>query len=99
MSNFNGSRLYQCKEASNVKHVSVHVSPVYISSISELFKPLNVSEPVCSSNTTKCNFCNASSASQLIKPFNFSKRVCSSNTNKHNVCNTSSVSQLVNPLC
>ena len=79
LSNVSGSRLYQCKTASNVKHVSVHVSPVYASKVSELVKALNVSNHVCSSNATKCNVCNASSVSQLIKPLNVSKTVCSGN--------------------
>ena len=59
--------------------------------------PLNVSKPVCSSNATKRNVCNASSASRLINPLNFSKRVFSSNKTKRNVCNAISVSQLVKP--
>ena len=37
------TRLYQRKPADNVKHVSVHLSPVDASSVSELAKPLNVS--------------------------------------------------------
>ena len=60
--------VYQRKPASNAKLVSVHISPVYASSVSELVKPLNVSKPVCSNNATKRNICNASSVSQLIKP-------------------------------
>ena len=43
------SRLHQRKPASNVKLVSVHVSPVYASSVCKLVKPLNVCKPVCSS--------------------------------------------------
>ena len=46
MSNVSGSCLYSCKPASNVKLVSVPVSPVYASSVSELVKSLNVSKPV-----------------------------------------------------
>ena len=57
-------RLYQCKPASNVNVVSVHLSPVC------------GSKPVCSSNATKRNV-NVSSVSQLIKPLNVSKSVCS----------------------
>ena len=60
--------VYQRKPASNAKLVSVHISPVYASSVSELVKPLNVSKPVCSNNAIKRNICNASSVSQLIKP-------------------------------
>ena len=97
-SNVRESHLYQGKVASNVKHVSVHVSPVYACSVSEFVKPLNVSKPVCSNNATKRNVCNASSASQLIKPLNLSQRVSFSDTTKRNVCNASSVSQLVKPL-
>ena len=83
-----------------VNHVliNVHESPVYASSVSELFKPLNVSKPVCSSNATKHNVCNASSVSQHIKPLNVSKSVCSGKTTKRNVCNTSNVSQITKPL-
>ena len=97
-SNVSESRLHQCKPASNVKLVSVHVSPVYASSVSELLKPLNVSKPVCSSNATKRNFCNASSVTERIKPLNVSKPVCSSKTTKRNVCNASNVSQFTKPL-
>ena len=63
LSNVSGSvtRLYQC----NMKHVSVHVSPAYPSSVSELVKLLSVSKPVCSSNATKRNVCNASSVNSL----------------------------------
>ena len=61
------------KPASNVKLVGVHVSPAYASTVSELLKPLNVSKPVCSSNATKRNFCNASSVRERIKPLNVSK--------------------------
>ena len=66
-SNISESRLHQHKPASNVK-LSVHVSPIYASSVSELVKPLNVSKPVCSSNATKRNVCNTNSVSQRIKP-------------------------------
>ena len=76
--NVSETRLYQRKAASNVKLVSVHVSPVYTSSVSELVKLLNNSKPVCSSSATQRNVFNASSVSQLIKPLNFSKPVCSS---------------------
>ena len=76
LSNVSESRLYQRKPASNVKLVSVHVSPVYASSVSELVKPLNNSKPVCSSNATQRNACNGNSVSQLIKPLNVSKPVC-----------------------
>ena len=92
------TRLYQCKPVINDTHVSVHVNPAYTSSASELIKPLTVSTPACSSNTTKRNVCNTSSASQLIKPLNLSKPALSSNATKRNVCNASSVSQLVKPL-
>ena len=68
MSNVSESRLHQREPASNVKLVSVHVSPVYASSVSELVKPLNVSKTVCSGNATKRNVCNTSSVSQCIKP-------------------------------
>ena len=98
LSNVSESRLYQCKPASNVKLVSVHVSPVYASSVSELIKPLNNSKPVCSSNATQRNVCNASSVSQLIKPLNVSKPVCSNKATKRNVCNANSVSQFIKPL-
>ena len=98
LSNVSESRLYQHKPTSNVKLVSVHVSPVYASSVSELVKPLNNSKPVCSSNATQCNVCNASSVSQLIKPLHVSKPVCSSKATKCNVCNASSVSKLIKPL-
>ena len=96
--NVGESCLYQHKPASNVKLVSVHVSLVYASSVSKLIKPLNVSNPVCSSNATKSNICNASSMSQCIKPLNVSKPVCSSKTTKCNVCNASNVSQFTKPL-
>ena len=98
LSNVSESRLYQCKPASNVKLVSVHISPVYASSVSELVKPLNNSKPVCSSNATQRNVCNASSVSQLIKPLNVSKPVCSGKETKCNVCNTNSVSHFTKPL-
>ena len=92
------SRLFQHKPVSNVKHVSVQVSPVYASSFSEVVKPLNVSKPVCSSNATKRNDCNTISVSRLFKPLNLSKPVFSSNTTKYNICNTSSVCQFLKPL-
>ena len=98
LSNVSESRLYQRKPASNVKLVSVHVSPVYASSVSKLIKPLNNSKRVCSSNATQRNVCNASSVSQLIKPLNVSKPVCSSKATKRNVCNANSVSQFTKPL-
>ena len=98
MSNVSESRLYQCKPASNVKLVSVHVSPVYASSVSELVKPLNNSKPVCFSNATQRNVCNASSVNQPIKPLNVSKPVCSNKETKCNVCNTNSVSHFTKPL-
>ena len=98
LSNVSESRLYQCKPASNVKLVSVHVSPVYASSVSELVKPFNNNKPVCSSNAIQCNVCNASSVSQLIKPLNVSRPVCSSKETKCNVCNGNSVSQFTKPL-
>ena len=66
LSNVSESQLHQCKPASNVKHVSVHVSPIYASSVSELAKPSNVRKPVCSSNATKRSVCNASSVSHRI---------------------------------
>ena len=95
MSNFSGSRLYQHKAASNVKHVSIHASLLYTSSVTELVKPLNISKPVCCSNASKCYVCNTGSVSQFIKPFNVSKPVCADNATKRNVCNTSNVSRLV----
>ena len=98
LSNVSESRLYQCKPATNVKLVSVHVSPIYASSVSELVKPLNNSKPACSSGATQRNVCNASSVSQLIKPLNVSKPVCSSKATKCNVCNASSVSKFTKPL-
>ena len=73
LSNVSESRLYQRKPASNVKLVSVHISPVYASSVDKLVKPLDISKPVCSSNATKRNVYNASSVGQLIKPLNVSK--------------------------
>ena len=97
LSNVSESRLYQRKPASNVKLVSVHVSPVYASSVGELVKPLNISKPVCSSNVTKRNVYKASSASQLIKPLNVSKSVCSNNATRCNVSKVSSVNKLVKP--
>ena len=48
LSNVSESCVYQCKPASNVKLVGIHVSPVYASNVSELVKPLNNSKPVCS---------------------------------------------------
>ena len=98
MSNVSESSLHQRKPASNVKLLSVHVSPVYASSVSELVKPLNVSKTVCSSKTTKRNVCNASNVSQFTKPLNVSKPLCSSKVTNRNVCNTSSVSKLIKPL-
>ena len=98
LSNVSESSLHQRKSATNVKLVSVHVSPAYSSSISELVKPLNNNKPVCSSSATQCNVCNASSVSQLIKPLNVSKPVCSSKATKPNVCNASSVSKFTKPL-
>ena len=98
LSNIGESCLHQRKPASKVKLVSVHVRLVYASSVSELVKPLNVSKPVCSSNATKRNVCNASSVSQRVKLLNVSKRVCSSKTTKRNVCNASNVSQFTKPL-
>ena len=38
--------LFQCKAASNVKHVSVHANPANTSSVSKLMKSLNISNPV-----------------------------------------------------
>ena len=78
-----------------VKHISIHASLLYTSSVNELVKPLNISKPVCWSNATKCYFCNTGSVSQFIKPFNVSKPVCVDNATERNVCNTSDVSQLV----
>ena len=98
LSNVSESRLYQRKPASNVELVSVHVSPVYASSVRELVIPLNNSKPVWSRNATQRNVCNASSVSQLIKPLNVSKPFCSSKATKRNVCNTNSVSQFTKPL-
>ena len=98
LSNVSESRLHQYKRASNVKLVSVHVSPVYASIVSQLIEPLNVSKPVCSSKTTKLNVCNASNFSQFTKPLNVSKPLCSSKVTNRNVCNTSSVSKLIKPL-
>ena len=93
LSNVSESRLYQRKPGSNVKLVSVHVSPVYASSVSELVKPLNYSKPVCSSNATQRNVCNYSSVIQLTKPLNISKPVLFNNV--CNVRNVSCYSQLV----
>ena len=98
LSNVSGSRLYQRKPASNMKLVSIHVSPVYADSFSEFVKLLNVSKPTCSSNATKRNVGNASSVDQFTKPLNVSKTVCPSKATKRNVCNASSVSQLIKPL-
>ena len=98
LSNVSESRLHQCKSATNVKLVSVHVSPANASSVSEVVKPLNNNKPVCSSSATQCNVCNASSVSQLIKPLNVSKPACSSKATKPNVCNASSVSKFTKPL-
>ena len=86
--------LFQCKAASNVKHVSVHANPANTSSVSKLMKSLNISNPV-PGTATKRNVCNASTVSQFIKPLNVSKSVYSKNTTKRNVHNTSSVSQVV----
>ena len=63
----------------------------------ELVKPLDIIKPVCSSNASKRNVCNASSVSQIIKPLNVSKTVYTNNTTGHNVYKVSSVSQLVQP--
>ena len=83
LSNVSESRLHQRKPGSNVKLVSVDVSPVCASSVSELIKQLNIGKPVCSGNATKRNVCNASSIIQLIKkPLNVRKSVCSSKTTK-----------------
>ena len=98
LSNVSESHFYQRKPAGNVKLVSVHVSPVYASSVSELDKPLNNSKPVSSSNATQRNVCNTSSVSQLIKPLNVSKPVCSSKATKHNACNANSISQFTKSL-
>ena len=75
------------KPVNNAKLFSGNVSLIYASSVSKLVKPLNVSIPVCSSNTTKRNVCITSSASQSIKPLNVSKPACSSNVTKRNVGN------------
>ena len=98
LSNVSESRLYQRKPASNVKLASVHVSPVYASSVSQFIKPLNNSKPVFSSKATKRNVCNANSVSQFTKPLNVSKPLCSSKATKRNVCNASSISKLIKPL-
>ena len=98
LSNVSESRLYQRKLASNVKLASVHVGPVYASSVSELIKPLNNSKPVFSSKGTKRNVCNANSVSQFTKPLNVSKPLCSSKATKRNVCNASNISKLIKPL-
>ena len=47
LSNVNVSitRFCQRKPVSNVKHASVYVSPVCVTSVSELGKPINVSQP------------------------------------------------------
>ena len=97
LSNVSESRLYQCKPASNLKLVSVHVSLVYTSSVSELVKSLNVSKLFCSRNATKHNVCKVRSVSQLVKPLNVGKTVSSNNVTGRNVCKVSSVSQLVKP--
>ena len=97
LSNVSESRLYQCKPASNLKLVSVHVSLVYTSSVSELVKSLNVSKLFCSRNATKHNFCKVRSVSQLVKPLNVGKTVSSNNVTGRNVSKVSSVSQLVKP--
>ena len=98
LANVSGSHLHQRKVASNVEHVSVHVIPVYVSSVRELVKPLIVSSPVCSSNAAKRNVCNVSSTSKLVKSLSLSQRICSSNTTKCDVCNASSLSQHFKPL-
>ena len=54
-SNISELRLHQRKPDCNVKLISVHVSPVYASSVSELVKPLKISKRVCSSNSRKRN--------------------------------------------
>ena len=97
LSTVSESRLYQRKPASNVKLVSVHISPVYASSVTELVKPLDISKRVCSSNATKHNVYNASSVNQLIKPLNVSQTFCSNNVTRHDVCKINSVNQLVKP--
>ena len=76
-----------------MKLVSVHVSPAYASSVSELVKRLNVSKPICSNNAAERNVCKVRSVSQLVKPI-FSNLVRSINVTKGNVRNNSSVSQL-----
>ena len=45
-SDVSGSCLFQCKTASNVKHLSVHANPANTSSVSKLMKSLNISNPV-----------------------------------------------------
>ena len=97
MSNVSESRLYQCKPASNLKLVSVHVRLVYTSSVSELVKSLNVSKLFYSRNATKHNVCKVRSVSQLVKPLNVGETVSSKNVTGRNVCKVSSVSQLVKP--
>lgn len=80
--NVSGSvtRLHQRKRVHNVKHISVHLSFIYASSVSELVKPLTVSKLVYFSNASKRNVCNASNICQFIKPLNVNKLVCSNNT-------------------
>ena len=71
LSNVNRSRLYQRKAASNAKHVSVHVSPVYANSVSELVKPLdivNLSVPVMQVNPLVILFLILFSDCQSVKP-------------------------------
>ena len=97
LSNVSESRLYQCKPASNLKLVSVHVSLVYTSSVSELVKSLNVSKLFCSRNATKHSVCKVRSVSQLVKPLNVGKTVSSNNVTGRNVSKVSSVSQLGKP--
>ena len=97
LSNVSESRLYQCKPASNLKLVSVHVSLVYTSSVSDLVKSLNFSKLFCSRNATKHNVCKVRSVSQLVKPLNVGKTVSSNNVTGRNVSKVSSVSQLVKP--
>ena len=106
------TRSYQRKPGNNMKHVSVHVSVIYVRSVSKLINPLNVRKPVCSSKTTESNACNASSPGQFLKPLNVcntssvsqldeslnvSEPVCSNNATEHNICKFSSLSKLVKP--
>ena len=91
-------RLHQRKPDCNVKLISVHESPVYTSSVSELVKPLKISKRVCSSNSSKRNVWNASSVSQRTKSLDVSKPVCPSKTTKRKVYNTSNVSSFTTSL-